>query len=388
MDIVPSETLSPPQCDDDACSCDSSEIDEQNHFFDVIQAFSTYIACSMKRVIKYEQDSRKMSSFGKTHFEQIFIDRIASLKQKIAINQEFLSFIIQPQLQTMDQSQFELASEWNASKVRSTLSQFMREWSSEGQDERNQYTPLFLSTLERYLPISETRQPSVLIPGCGLGRLCFDVAQRGYRVEGNEFSYFMLLGSSAVLNRLLVADNHKKDQPNITEGTDEQDTDDESTWTIYPFVSQFNNNTSFENQVRPVVIPDTHIDSFPPDWAMSMSAGEFCQVYDEQPSSFDCVIFHFFIDTAHDIAEYITTVSTTLKPGGIFMIYGPLLYHYGDMETEYSVDYTFDDVKHLLRTSHFELLDESVHQCTYCADPRSLMKTVYSAHFILAKKKI
>jgi hypothetical protein len=35
----------------------------------------------------------------------------------------------------------------------------------------------------------------VLCPGSGLGRLPFEVAKRGYGCQGNEFSFFMLLGN-------------------------------------------------------------------------------------------------------------------------------------------------------------------------------------------------
>lgn len=35
----------------------------------------------------------------------------------------------------------------------------------------------------------------VLCPGSGLGRLPFEVVRRGYGCQGNEFSFFMLLGT-------------------------------------------------------------------------------------------------------------------------------------------------------------------------------------------------
>lgn len=41
----------------------------------------------------------------------------------------------------------------------------------------------------------------MLIPGCGLGRLAWDVAKAGHIAEGNEFSYFMLLTSNFVFNQ-------------------------------------------------------------------------------------------------------------------------------------------------------------------------------------------
>ena len=40
----------------------------------------------------------------------------------------------------------------------------------------------------------------VLVPGGGLGRLACEICARGYACQGHEFSYFMLLSSSFVLN--------------------------------------------------------------------------------------------------------------------------------------------------------------------------------------------
>jgi carnosine N-methyltransferase len=39
------------------------------------------------------------------------------------------------------------------------------------------------------------------VPGAGLGRLAFEIANRGYSCQGNEFSLFMLLASNFVLNK-------------------------------------------------------------------------------------------------------------------------------------------------------------------------------------------
>ncbi len=41
---------------------------------------------------------------------------------------------------------------------------------------------------------------SILHPGCGMGRLVFDFAVEGYKSQGNEFTYFMLLASNWILN--------------------------------------------------------------------------------------------------------------------------------------------------------------------------------------------
>jgi len=122
-------------------------------------------------------------------------------------------------------------------KVRSTLSQCMRDWSSQGEYERNvSYLPI-VNELQLWFPPEslKSRKPvKVLIPGAGLGRLAFEVALKGYHCQGNEFSYFMLITSNYFLNRI-----EQKEQ-----------------FEIYPWVHQFSNVWSVDQQLTGLKIPD------------------------------------------------------------------------------------------------------------------------------------
>jgi carnosine N-methyltransferase len=92
--------------------------------------------------------------------------------------------------------------------MRSTIKSFMREWSSEGAQERlTCYQPIIDEVTgyftEQGRPVIDAvtgQRLSVLHPGCGLGRLVFEFAVRGYKSQGNEFAYFMLLSSNFILN--------------------------------------------------------------------------------------------------------------------------------------------------------------------------------------------
>ena len=75
---------------------------------------------------------------------------------------------------------------------------------------------------------------SIMMPGCGLGRLVFEFAKRGYRALGNEFSYFCILSSNMILNQ--------SEHP-------EQ-------FTIYPYIHNFNNLKTVEDAFREVKVPD------------------------------------------------------------------------------------------------------------------------------------
>ena len=68
------------------------------------------------------------------------------------------------------------------SKLQSTLHQCVRDWSSEGQAERDMcYGPIIQEILERVpVPLSDgTTKSKVLVPGCGLGRLPLEIAAKG-----------------------------------------------------------------------------------------------------------------------------------------------------------------------------------------------------------------
>jgi hypothetical protein len=60
--------------------------------------------------------------------------------------------------------------------------QFARDWSKDGEEERNtSYAPLKDALLAHFVgvPVEERGKKRVLVPGVGLGRLAFDVASLG-----------------------------------------------------------------------------------------------------------------------------------------------------------------------------------------------------------------
>jgi carnosine N-methyltransferase len=61
--------------------------------------------------------------------------------------------------------------------------------------------------------------------------------------------------------------------------------------------------------------------------------------------SWDVVATCFFIDTAHNIVEYLQTIYSILRKGGIWVNIGPLLYHYAEMSDETSIELTWEEVK-------------------------------------------
>lgn len=84
----------------------------------------------------------------------------------------------QPSVSRKQPDQRELDS--SQDRIRSTLRQFVRDWSVEGAVEREAcYTPC-LKALEEIWPNKEERKGiKVLVPGAGLGRLALEIARKG-----------------------------------------------------------------------------------------------------------------------------------------------------------------------------------------------------------------
>jgi len=254
-------------------------------------------------------------------------------------------------------------------KVNYVLKNLMRDWSADGAGEREQSYGRILSELKRVFADRPPSKgpPRVLVPGAGLGRLCLEVASMGYIAEGNEFSYYMLLTSSFMLN-------HARE---------------ENQWTIFPWVLTSSNNKSDDDQLKAVPIPDVCPASLVPGpGLMSMCGGDFVEVYSapEYRGAFDCVATCFFIDTAHNVLEYLEIIASCLKEGGYWINLGPLLYHWADShqylpQEELSVELSLEDVKAAATANGLKCVREEFVSAAYTSNPQSMYRTVYTCAF-------
>ncbi|KJE94114.1 hypothetical protein, variant [Capsaspora owczarzaki ATCC 30864] len=219
-------------------------------------------------------------------------------------------------------------TEFELDKVRSTLKQFAREWSSHGQAERDASFNPILDVLKSEFP--NPQGFTVLVPGTGLGRLTWEVARAGFRAQGNEFSYYMLLASNFILNQV------------------------QTPLELCPFITQFSNNFTRSLQLRQITVPDVDLRSLPDTCELSMSAGDFSAIYTE-PDSWDAVVTCFFVDTAKNILDYVETIMNVLQPGGIWINLGPLLYHFSDTPGETSVELSFEELRHVILSYGFSI---------------------------------
>ncbi|KAI0434734.1 N2227-like protein-domain-containing protein [Xylaria sp. FL1042] len=292
-------------------------------------------------------------------------------------------------------------------KARSTIRQFYRDWSAEGRVERDAcYGPVFAALeaekARKPAPAGTATQPpptrplSVLVPGAGLGRLVFDLCRLGYDTEGNEISYHQLLASSYILNLCERAGQH----------------------TIYPWIHSFSNHRSRENQFAAYRIPDIHPQqalneataSGTKIGTMQMCAADFLCLYgdDAHAGTYDAVATVFFLDTAPNLIRYLEVIRRCLRPGGVLINVGPLLWHWenhvpGHHGYDGDGDYDENTSLGIADPGSFELTDDEVValvekmgfvvetrqsglRAPYVQDSQSMLQTVYNASHWIARK--
>ena len=211
-------------------------------------------------------------------------------------------------------------------KVLYVLKNIARDWSADFKTEREASYGRIVRALARVRDerareqggtTGEERSPTekmnVLVPGCGLARLCVDLVEQGFDVVGNEHSYFMLLMSAFLLNGTTV----------------------ENQWTIFPWMIHTSNVLSLQDQLLPCNFPDrlpSDLVGRPGSGTMGMVAGDFCECFahDGEKGMYDAVVTCFFLDTSHNVIQYLETIWDVLAAGGVWVHLGPLQWHWSD----------------------------------------------------------
>lgn len=85
---------------------------------------------------------------------------------------------------------------------------------------------------------------------------------------------------------------------------------------IFPFCHTLSNVRTADDALREITVPDAHMSELPEGANMSMAAGDFTEIFDDQAGQWDCVVTCFFIDTAHNIVDYLEKIAELLAPGG------------------------------------------------------------------------
>ena len=355
--------------------------EEYRHLRSIVSAFFNYQIDSLRDVSRMERDFK---SIGEKYIKRLsfnYTERIEKLKKAIWQNYSFLLKIADPyknMFKLFKASSGEVLMEplivegKDIIKMRSTLRLFIRDWAIEGIDERTSTYKPILNELQLFFKDRPKKDfelgINVLVPGAGLGRLMYEIAKLGFKSQGNEFSYYMLLCSNYIFNN----------------------TTKENEFVIQPLIHSFSNIYNEDDPFKKIMIPDENLAeelSKTDTGEMSMVAGEFCRVYKDKINFFDSIVTCYFIDTANNIIEYIETIHNILKVGGLWINFGPLLYHYTDNENEVSIELSWNEVKKIIIGFGFEFKKEDEVHTTYSANKDSMTQRIYKCAFFTAIKK-
>ena len=354
--------------------------EEYNHLRSIVSAFFNYQIDSLRDVTRMERDFK---SIGEKYLKRMsfnYTERLDKLKLAIWQNYSFLLKVADPYKNMFKLYKGEkgeilmeplLVEIKDIVKMRSTLRLFIRDWAIDGLEERNTTYKPILEELQKYFS-NRTKKEfeeglNVLVPGAGLGRLMYEIAKLGFKSQGNEFSYYMLLCSNFIFNNTT-----KKDE-----------------FTLQPLIHSFSNIFKEETAFKKILIPDENLAeelSKTDTGEMSMVAGEFCRVYKDKINFFDSIVTCYFIDTANNIIEYIETIHNILKVGGLWINFGPLLYHYTENENEVSIELSWEEVKHIIIGFGFEFKKIENVKATYSSNKESMTQRIYNCIFFSAVK--
>ena len=330
-----------------------------------------------------------------------FLETLNKTDDAIDANAELAQAIVESGLHSFDmtaipQAWAGVAKHSDIDKARSTIRQFYRDWTVAGAVERDACYGPVMRAMENERRRRGEQQLRVLIPGAGLGRLVFELCLGGYVAEGNEISYHQLLASQYILNDCPKVDRH----------------------TIFPWVHTFSNHRVRSNHLRSYPVPDVHPATALRDrgpnapGSMSMCAADFLCGYgdEEHAGAYDAVASVFFLDTAPNLVRYLEVIKHCLRPGGVLINVGPLLWHFennapgnhgqdddGDGEHDYnnssgiadpgSFELADDEVMALLEKLGFQVeWKQDGVDTPYIQDRDSMLQTVYKSSVWVARK--
>jgi len=252
--------------------------------------------------------------------------------------------------------------------VQHLLQMLVREWSAEGFEERRECFGRLLGALDTHLGPQRVQAaasggpaPRVLCPGVQLGRLLFEVQNRGYSGEACESRALPFFGGEYIRR---YCSGRETDR-------------------IQPYVLQTCNRFRAEDHVRVAAVPDTDIEEgkLPP-----VRFGTFVHIYDTAGArgSFDALLTAFSLDTSANIFRWVRTAAHVLRPGGLWANFGPLAYETEHEESHgHGVELSWEELR--FAVSHFfEVQEEAFVDSLHAANAESMMQIQYSCIFFKA----
>ncbi|KAF8361653.1 hypothetical protein PRIPAC_88576 [Pristionchus pacificus] len=357
------------------CCSNHSRDEELEHVRSVVDSFFYYNQFQRRKLCDKVTQFQTLSDAHKKLLEPFHSEHTRQLMKCIENNQSVLEMLIcegASALGPLGERAFyahdgRSASPDLMSKINSTLKQIVREWSTEGKSERDVTFGPILKELETRFPDDSREKQRILVPGSGLSRLAWEISCMGFTTVACEFSSYMLIVSFVLLNII----------------------SEENEFTIYPYVAASCNSWSYSDRVRSISFPDL----CPPTASrsselMSMRPGNFMSMFDGEDGKYSAVVTAWFIDTAHNVIDYIEQINRLLEVGGVWINSGPLTYHFSDTPEELSIELPFEEILRIVTLRGFRIEKESRSEPSlYAADKRSMLRYTYECGFFVAVKE-
>ncbi|KZO93323.1 N2227-domain-containing protein [Calocera viscosa TUFC12733] len=228
-----------------------------------------------------------------------------------------------------------------------------RDWSAQGEKEREAVFPPVLSALQAFFGPqagAEEGGRRVLVPGSGMGRLASDVADLGFQVTANELDYGSILTYHFLSNTSHTPALH--------------------THTLHPFATKWTHQLFPNSRYTAITFPD-----HPPNPRVSLIEGDFLKVFPEG-GTYDAVVTLFFIDMSESVVDFLENIHRLLKPGGLWVNLGPLKWG-----THSDMQLSAHEVLHLASLLGFDVDHQGRRSIdsVYAAQPDTLLRFTYGA---------
>ena len=349
---------------------------ELKRFLSVIKAMEYYSKDNLSDVEQMEKSLEKNNSkypYPKYSFN--YKDRITRLKLAIKHNQEFLNELIK--IYDLPESYYKgidkddlISSRFYEQKFMTNVFIYtMRDWTEEREQERKDNYNDIINDVFKYLPKDKNGKEeryTILIPGCGLNRLGYELAKNGYDVEGNDYLFLNGIFSDFIFNR---------SEKNMN--------------SIQPFIYSFRNFLYEDDVFKKFYFPNIDINLKDNDkfGKMKMVVGDFISIYKNIKDYYDCVITCYFIDTAENIIEYIDIIYNVLKKGGIWINFGPLSYHFSNFPDRVSIELPYDKLKEVIINFEFEYIYENIKDTYFGYMDNYMRNDLFKCIYFVVKKK-
>lgn len=253
--------------------------------------------------------------------------------------------------------------------IRRGFTMLATDWSATGAEERRKtYSPMVSAVDTAYeearRAVRSLRREEfrVVVPGAGAGRLAWELAHKGFFVEGCEESFVALLVGNYIMN-----------SADVNEGA-----------RFYPYIHEHSNVRSKSSVSRGVSVPDVNPKDIPSVADFSMRAGRFVEAYEGQDNAWDAVASFLAFDVGETSIEYVRRVAQILKPGGVWVVVGPTPCVDGARSD--GVHVSGEEFVDMIRKCGFRLVKHETMKSLYSADSNSLRTVHVNCPFVVAIK--